>query len=235
MTDDAFVDAAEALAGIGQGNESQLAAVLLHFLPVDGAAVSTLGNMLGSETVSATDSLAARLDEVQFDLGEGPCWDALASNHPILESDFPSHAENVWPNFADEMSRYRVGAIFAFPLTLGPLEIGAIDLYTTDSSTLSQAQIAHTSMAATLISRVVLRRALRFANDDTNGTEHSRRIVHQATGMTIAQLRISPDDAMLLIQGHAFATGRSMMEVAGKIVEGRLRFSAGRNGIEDHQ
>ena len=49
------------------------------FLPVTGAAVSTLGDVLGSETLSASDAHAARLDEVQFDLGEGPCWDALRS------------------------------------------------------------------------------------------------------------------------------------------------------------
>lgn len=30
---------------------------------------------------------------------------------------------------------------------------------------------------------------------------HSRRLVHQATGMVLAQLRIAADDARLIIQG----------------------------------
>ena len=47
--------------------------------PVTGSAVSTVGGFLGSETVAASDEYAARLDELQFDLGEGPCWDAVRS------------------------------------------------------------------------------------------------------------------------------------------------------------
>ena len=48
--------------------------------------------------------------------------------------------------------------------------------------------------------------------------------MHQATGFLLAQLGLAADDARLIIQGHAFATGRSMMETASAIVDGELRF-----------
>ncbi|WP_144713115.1 hypothetical protein [Curtobacterium pusillum] len=57
-------------------NTGALAAAFAH-LPVDGVAISTLGAPFGSETVSASNAFAARLDEVQLDLGEGPIWQAL--------------------------------------------------------------------------------------------------------------------------------------------------------------
>lgn len=31
-----------------------------------------------------TNPTAARIDEVQFDLGEGPCWNAVATGRPVL-------------------------------------------------------------------------------------------------------------------------------------------------------
>ena len=55
----------------------------VDFLPITGASVSTVGNFLGSETLSASDDVAARLDELQFDLGEGPCWDAVRSGRAL--------------------------------------------------------------------------------------------------------------------------------------------------------
>jgi hypothetical protein len=48
----------------------------------------------------------------------------------------------------------------------------------------------------------------------------------------IAQLGTSPDDAELLIQGQAFAEGRTMREVADDILSRRLRFSLEGNRIE---
>jgi hypothetical protein len=45
-------------------------------------------------------------------------------------------------------------------------------------------------------------------------------------------LSVSAEDARLIIQGHAFAQGRSMMEVAQEIVDRQLGFSRGESGIE---
>ena len=50
--------------------------------------------------------------------------------------------------------------------------------------------------------------------------------------MVLAQLRLPADDARLVIQGHAFATNRSMMDVASDIVNRTLGFSNGSEGIE---
>ena len=55
---------------------------------------------LVSETLSASDKQAARLDELQFDLGEGPCWDALRLVEPVLEPDLRNPVRS-WPAFTD--------------------------------------------------------------------------------------------------------------------------------------
>src|SRR5580658_7881558 len=123
-----FSDAVDSLAAM-TGRESELWRPVLDVIPVEGAAISTIAEFLGAETVSASGALAARLDELQFDLGEGPCWDAMREERPILEPDIRSHPNRNWPNFSRAISEHEVGSIFAFPLAFGPLKLGAMDLY----------------------------------------------------------------------------------------------------------
>ncbi|WP_166785753.1 MULTISPECIES: GAF and ANTAR domain-containing protein [Cryobacterium] len=219
------------------GDESRLYEPLLGVLPVDGLSISTFGDFLPAETISASDAQSIRLDELQLDLGEGPCWDALATRAPILEPNIRHRPTRVWPAFSEAIIAEGLGALFAFPLLLGPLRIGAIDLYTNRPGRLSDLSIRQTSGLATVVSRLVLARAIRLAEGDIEGDadarrQFSRREVHQATGMVLAQLGIPATDALLVIQGHAFAAGRPMQEVAQEIIDRRLSFAVNENQIE---
>lgn len=206
----------------------------LDVLPVSGASVSTVGDPLGSETVSASDELAARLDELQFDLGEGPCWDAVHSGRPILEPDLRGRPRMVWPAFSAAILHEGVGSIFAFPLTVGPLRMGAVDLYSVAPVSLDRIQTRQADAMAGVVGRHVLRRALAAVGRDEEdaGNAFSRRLLHQATGVVLAQLDLTADDARLVIQGHAFASSRPVMEVAQDVLDGRLNFSRQLDGIE---
>lgn len=231
---DRFSAAAEALYKLH--DDAHLTRPVLDVVPVTGASISTIGEFLGPETISSSDSVAARLDELQFDLGEGPCWDALSSAGPVLVPDIRDIEAGLWPAFARAISSEGVGAIFAFPLAIGPLRIGAMDLYSAEPGELSSEYTEQSMLLADIVSRRVLRRALRLAGAPEyaeDNSRHSRRSIHQAVGFVIAQLGISPEDAQLLIQGHAFGEGRSMREVAEDILERRLTFTASASTIGD--
>jgi ANTAR domain len=208
--------------------------VVRGVFPVSGAAVSTLGGVLGTETLAASDALAARLDELQFDLSEGPCWDAVSSGHPVLQPDLRTSGSGLWPSFTEALSGEPVKSVFAFPLIVGPLRFGAIDLYSREPVVLDSTQTGRVSAMADVVSRHVLRRALDAIGleRDDSGNAFSRRLIHQASGVVLAQLGISADDARLVIQGHAFSRGRPMMEVAQEIIAGQLRFSRRGGRIE---
>jgi len=204
-------------------------------LPVSGAAISTVGDFLGTQTVSASDDLAMQVDELQFDLGEGPCWDALRERTPVLAIDLPA-AQKRWPAFAPAATERGIASVFAFPLFIGPLRIGAIDLYSTATTDLDDHDQNRASAMAAVVSRRVLHRALAAtltSDEETDSDLFSRRVVHQATGMVLAQLDISPDDARLVLQGHAFANGRTVMDVAHQVVARELRFAHTETGIEE--
>jgi hypothetical protein len=204
----------------------------LSVLPVAGAAISVLAGVSGQSTMCSSDPTAARLDELQFDLGEGPCWDAMSTRTPVLRPDFLRSDARAWPMFTNAVHgdprTAEVQAIFAFPLFVGSLDIGAVDLYSTSSAPLQTHQVTDAAELASVAAWQVLRRILSDTpTDDAPGpaTFH-RREVHQATGMVLAQLDISAEDAALLLRAHAFASGRTVAEVANDVVERRLNFAA---------
>ncbi|NYF14983.1 hypothetical protein HDC34_003318 [Pseudoclavibacter sp. JAI123] len=235
MARDAFDAAVQTLQAPLDSVEG-VADSLIDLFPVSGATVSTLGELLGNQTLSASNEVAARLDELQFDLGEGPCWDSLTTGRPVLAPNLRELPETRWPVFAPAIPRDQVGALFAFPMLVGPLQIGAIDLYAAAPTTFAPLQTRQAARIATLVGRNVLRLALASSTEEAQPeSKHSRRRVHQATGMVLAQLETTAEEAVLVMQGHAFATGQSMMSVAEEVLAGRLAFHSGPSGIEERR
>ncbi|ROP74030.1 GAF and ANTAR domain-containing protein [Curtobacterium sp. PhB115] len=235
--DDAFERALRALRSTDLADDD-LSRPFVSVLPIGGVSVSTFGPLGASETVSASDDVAFRIDEIQFDLTEGPCWAALASEAPVLEPDVVAQPNSEWPAFNDAVRDEPVGAVFAFPIVFGPFPLGAVDVYAPRPTTLHDDGVRQAMALASAASRRVLRRSLRAIADDdalANRSPYSRRIVHQATGVVLAQLDVSPDDAYLLIQGHAFARRSSMRQVAEEILAGTVRFEQHGDLIEEVQ
>jgi hypothetical protein len=221
-----MVSAATSDAAINDGGD--LCAPFLEQLPVTGVAVSMFGGTAAASLVSASDELAARLDELQFDLGEGPRWEALRTRLPVLVPDVHAHPYS-WPVFNKALLDTGVAAMFVFPLTLGAMDLGAVELHHTKPGSLSYND--HT-MAAVLAGRTawqLLRRILSVNSPDTNPSEHnelmSRREIHQATGMVLAQAGTTAAEALLLLRAHAFANALTLREAADAVLLGRLSFA----------
>jgi hypothetical protein len=225
----AFIDAAVALQAAG--DDGDLCGPFASALPVTGVSVSTLGDPFGSETVCASDASSARLDEIQLDLGEGPCWDALLRSGPVLEHDLQRSANTRWPMALDALRATGIGAVFAFPMRVGMIDVGAVDLYTDDPGALPTAAVRDAAALTDIVARQVLQRALTRLDSAETETErrpgpYSRRELHQATGMVAAQLHLPVDDARLVLGGHAYASGRPVRDLAADVVAGVVDFSA---------
>lgn len=236
--DDAFERALRALRSAEIADE-ELSRPFALALPMGGVSISTFGELCPSETVSATDEVATRVDEIQFDLSEGPCWAALATDAPVLETDLVQRPNAAWPAFNEAVRSEPVGAVFAFPVAFGPFPLGAIDVYVPEPATIEDDTVRQAMALASAVSRRVLRRALRSIADEDDAlldrSPSSRRVVHQATGVVLAQLDISPEDAYLLLQGHAFARRTTMRRVAEEILDGTVRFEKRGDLIEEVQ
>lgn len=195
---------------------------------VSGASISVVSYGGRQSTICSSDPTMARAEALQFERGEGPHWDALASRAPIIAADLSATTEQRWPLLIGSVRELGIEAMFAFPMMMGAALVGVVDLY---SHTARAVDAEFTARASVLAGRVAMRavqQALRSAVDpvpaETAMAPALRREVHQATGMLIAQLDISATAAFARLQGHAFVTERAIDDIAHDVVTGRLNF-----------
>ena len=224
---------ARLLAGTQTERASQsrrICDLCVTMLGVSGAGISLFTAAGNRGVVCATDDVAARIEELQVTLGEGPCVDAVRCAGPVLVPDLDRPDGVVvsrWPGFMEGAGAVGVRAVFAFPLRIGAINLGALDLYRTTRGDLDADQVAGALMAADAAALALLDLGPAgggFADDhSTRATYHLQ--VHQATGMVQAQLDVTTESAFAMLRARAFATGRPLVDIANDVVERRLRFT----------
>lgn len=214
--------------------EVDVCAPYLAKLPVTGVAVSLFGGSAAETLVSATDELAARLDELQFNLGEGPRWRALQTRLPVMIPDAQSPIAPEWPMFLRAIQGTRAAALFVFPLTVGAVDLGVVELYRASPGKLSRSDQAMAAVLAGETSFHLLRKILNLSSPETDPVLEpalmSRREIHQATGMVLAQSGATAAESLLLLRAYAFAHDLTLKETAAAVLERRLSFEPGNGG-----
>lgn len=215
-----------------QALAEQICRACVDGLDIDGAAISLLTTSRLRETLYASDPTADLLEDLQFGLGEGACIDAATTGRSVLVPDMTDPAQTSrWPVYAAAVvDQAGIGAVFALPLQWGTINLGVLDLYRRTPGPLGAAQLrdAHSAAEAAALMLLSLRTDPDpdLAHDATWDRSWSKRAeIHQATGMIVAQLRISPTDAFARLRAHAFTRGVDLGEVARDVVARRLSFT----------
>lgn len=120
-------------------------------LPVDGVSMSILFGHTVRETVGSSGYLADKIEDEQYALGIGPCYDAFARGGPVLVADLRDPADNRWPAFSAALAQTPVRAVFAFPLHLGGIVVGAVDTYRTRPGQLDSGELRDVLRAVDLL------------------------------------------------------------------------------------
>ncbi len=202
-----------------------------RLLPVDGAAVSVLVEPGPREVVYASDAVSSALAELQFSLGEGPCFEAHVIGGPVLVPDLAAGIPSAWPVFAAEAAEYPVAALFTFPVQIGAVRLATLDTYRATPGSLSAEELS-TALRVADIAALALSGDERWLDGDGRWMEGSgmrHREVHQATGMLIVHLDLPASAALARMRAYAFGHGRPLLDVAADIVAGRLRLDGDRD------
>jgi hypothetical protein len=205
-----------------------LCAPFVEELPVTGASIAVFGMNGQQSTICASDPLAARAEALQFELGEGPHWQALGTGRPVLCPDLAHGDDSHWPVFGSAARQLGIGALFAFPMIMGAASVGVVDLYRLSPGAMNERMVAKAASMAGRTAVDAVRRGLQSANDESLEEPETapslRREVHQATGIVIAQLETTATDAFSRLRAYAFSSGRPVEDVARDVVAGRLDF-----------
>jgi GAF domain-containing protein len=214
-----------ALPGSG-GLETVSPRSCAEVLGMTGVAVTVLIAGGGQELIWRTDGISARLDDLQFTLGQGPSVDVAASGELVLESDLAQVPWQRWPVFTPAALELGVQAVFAVPLQIGAIRLGVL---------LAHRDVPGPMRAGVLADMLIFADAAMEALLGAGGaglpsarlparTSGYRAEVHQATGMISVQLSMTQADALIRMRAYAFSERRTLAEVAADIVARTLRF-----------
>ncbi|GAA4404380.1 GAF domain-containing protein [Fodinibacter luteus] len=203
----------------------RLCRAAVDILECDGAAMTLAYTHLERVTLCATDDTALAIEETQDVLGQGPGHDAFRTRAYVRLDLMPEDAgpDPRWPLLkSEELSALAPVVVHALPMGEGSGTIGVLTLY-------RRGRDADLDIAAGLLVAQVLAAAL-LADAPTleragYGEWSDRALVHQATGMVVAQLGLPVADALALIRAHAYAHDHSVGETAREVVDHELTFS----------
>ncbi|MFJ8634880.1 GAF and ANTAR domain-containing protein [Streptomyces sp. NPDC093568] len=222
---------AEGVRGAAPGEiPARLCEVAVELLPVSGASVSLHSEGLPVQ-LGASSAQAAFVTEIQATLGDGPCQSAAESGTPVFARDLTGGQDVLrWPVFAQEATAAGVRAVYSVPLGSEAVCVGTLDLYRDRPGDLTDRDLRTARLVAGLMTVALMELPHAEETGDPgdegwlNGLASDHDQVYQATGMIMAQLGVGTDEALARLRAHAFAQGRTALDVAGDVVAHRLRF-----------
>ena len=203
-----------------------LCGLFVDLVPVSGASITVFGRPGAYSTICVSDGIAVELDQLQFDLGEGPRFDG--PHRPRRDQRRPAIGREsgvAGLRGRRRPPRRRVGVLVPDPDRL--CAAGGRRSLPPQRGPLGVDATARARSIARRVAGPAAERAGRSATSegpDPRDAPALRREVHQATGMILIQLDVSADEAFAVLRAHAFTQGRTVEDVARDVVQRRLDF-----------
>lgn len=214
----------------------RLCEVCVEVTKVTGAGIMLMSGDTPRGSICTTNDVSALLEQLQYDLGEGPCVDAYKLDHPIFEPDLAAPATPRWLAFTGPAVAAGVRAVYGFPLQVGGVRLGALNLYRDRPGPLSDEQHADALVMADVSAQTVLLLQAKASPGKVSGELENgadfQYVVNQAAGMVAVQLDITVGQAIVRLRAHAFGNDRPLTDVAKNVVARTLRFD-GSSGEKD--
>lgn len=113
---------------------------IVDVLPVSAAGVTLIAPGTEPRYVAASDESALRFEQLQTELGEGPCIVTYRSGKAVSIPDLRDDLQ--FPAFTPRALDAGLRAVFTFPLRQGAARLGALDLYRTSAGPLNETEMA---------------------------------------------------------------------------------------------
>ncbi|MDG6107103.1 GAF and ANTAR domain-containing protein [Dactylosporangium aurantiacum] len=170
-------------------------------------------------TPVASDDFVRAVDQLQYDLGEGPCLSALFDEPLVRMPDVTT--ETRWPAFTARARKAGPGSMLSFRLVATDTQHGGLNLYAEQPGRFDELDehigLLFAAHAAGALGGLLRREQLSAAlsTHDTIG---------QAKGILVERYRINSDAAFQLLVRASQHTNTKLAEIADHLVRtGELR------------
>ncbi|MEV0601070.1 GAF and ANTAR domain-containing protein [Streptomyces sp. NPDC050315] len=221
---------AAAAEGDARRLPERLCEAMCTALPVDGATLSLLTDTPDRQLLHASGDAAMRLEEIQFEVGEGPCVTAAATGRVVIVADLHGRLTE-WPIFgaAAREKLQQVGSVYAFPMTDGSEEhpVGSINLVRHEAWEPDEETVREGARAARAATVALLTAPSALPWNPTPMMDAHWGRTHRAAGMLSQETGVPVAEALARLRADAFVTGRPLPEVAEETL---TRLRGGRRG-----
>ena len=174
------------------------------------------------QTVAATGDLPRRVDELQYDLDEGPCLDAADDHDIVLVQDL--FTDTRWPTFAGKcVDETGVRSMLSIRLSLGLGNRAAMNLYGTTVGLFSDLDIGVASMFGPFAALAVQSRLHQQDVENLHAALTSSRQIGTAIGILMAREFVTSERAFELLREASQHLNRKLRDIAAEVeVTGEL-------------
>ncbi|KJK46839.1 antitermination regulator [Lentzea aerocolonigenes] len=202
------------------GVEATLRAIVkaaVDYVPGAEHAGISLVERGGIHTVEPTGHIVECIDQLQYDLHEGPCVDAIAEHETFRVGNVGAEAR--WPSFGPAAAGKGIRSLLSYRLFVTDRTLGALNLYSSrvdafDHHTEQDGRLFATHAAIALIG------AQREAQ--LGIAIESRDIIATAKGILMERHGIDAASAFRLLVEASQSTNVKLHQVAAWLVENRM-------------
>jgi GAF domain-containing protein len=171
-------------------------------------------------TQAASSPLTARVDDIQYKIGEGPALTAIRTREMVVVRDLA--AETRWPQWREAAAEDGISGILSMPLDIDDHVIGALNLYVGEPHAFSPdvqlAAMLVAEHAGLLLAAVLDRSRLAGLAADLSEALASGETVNRAIGIVMAQRGCRAEDALEVLQQASLTLRAPLHEVADRLV-----------------
>jgi GAF domain-containing protein len=182
----------------------------------------TIGPRGRPVTVACSDPAAGRVDELQYELDDGPCLHAMRDGHLVRIDDTADQKR--WPRFEQLAAAHGIRSCLALPLVAEGKSVGALNLYARSAAAFGRAETLRAQSFARNASGAVTL-ALRLSSyaaltEQLRSSLASRAVIDQALGVIMAQERCTQARAFAILRAASQNTNVKLRDIASAIVTG---------------
>lgn len=196
-----------------------------ELLPVHG--IGVLLDMDGELTVATANTTEGdKVEQLEVDLREGPCTDAVRSGTEVLVPDLEQQFDR-YPRFAPRALDLGVRSVHALPMSARTEIVGSLDIIAREPLELSAAQVSTAQVLADVaIAYLANSRVRESTSRLAQQLQHAldnRVVIEQAKGKLAERHGEAPADAFERIRRHARSNHVTARMVAEQVLSDDLQ------------
>jgi GAF domain-containing protein len=172
------------------------------------------------ETLAPTDEITAKIDSLQYEFREGPCYDVASSEQAVSTADIGKDAR--WPTYGPAAAALGVRSQLAVRFYETPQSRGAMNLYSAGARVLTE----RVGLAQVFAKHAAIAMGHTYTVEGLNTALAGRKSIGQAIGIVMERYGLDEDHAFEFLMRMSQTANIKLRRVAAEVVKQANRSAA---------